>query len=218
MITVLLMVSCNGDVLPGKLDYIEDYSNVKASFIGDSITAGVNISHPYPEIVKALLGLKDAVNLGIGGSTVSNIPNKSFYPYVERIDSIDEDSDIVGIQIQLNDWTYHVPVGTPDDKTSTTFMGALNYLIKGIKQRCPEAYIFIIGPNNTQNGFMQTDYANAVKKIARFNEVDYLNLFEESASFDWRKHTSDGTHHMQEYITKVLGPRIANFIVNHYSP
>ncbi len=115
MFAALLLVSCDAERLPKKLSYAGDYSSVKVAFLGDSITYGIDVEYPYPEIVKALLGLQDAVNLGIPGSTVSNLFGKSFYPYVERYESIDADSDIVVIQIQGNDGSYGVPIGENSD-------------------------------------------------------------------------------------------------------
>lgn len=212
----LLLVSCDADRLPKKLRYAGDYSSVKVSFLGDSITHGIDVEHPYPELVKALLGLQDAVNLGIPGSTVSNLAGKSFYPYVERYEAIDEDSDIVVIQIQGNDGSYRVPIGEDSDVGTDTFKGALNFLIHAVQTRCPDAYIFLIGPNRVASEAVLAPYANAIADVAKQNGIDYLNLFDESASYDWRKDTSDGVHHTQRYLSEVLAPRIANYIIDHY--
>ena len=47
-----------------------DFSNMKMVCLGDSITEGVGGATPYPTFLKDILGAKEVINCGIGGSTI----------------------------------------------------------------------------------------------------------------------------------------------------
>lgn len=77
---------------------IIDFSDVKISIMGDSITTGVGLAeeeigkYAYPNVLKEILGCKEIVNFGIGGSSVSRA---GVYAMVDRWSAIPKDSDII---------------------------------------------------------------------------------------------------------------------------
>lgn len=87
-----------------------DFSDVKISIMGDSITAG-NILPPeeqgiydWPSQLKSILGCKEVVNLGKGGSTVSSCVDN--YPMCKRWPDIPADSDIIIVMGGSNDMLF----------------------------------------------------------------------------------------------------------------
>lgn len=87
-----------------------DFSNVKITVLGDSLTAGSNLDESereqnnWPAQLKDILGCKDVVNLGIGGSTVSCCVDH--YPMCNRWSGIDKDSDIIIVMGGSNDMLF----------------------------------------------------------------------------------------------------------------
>lgn len=87
-----------------------DFSDVKITVIGDSITAGSNLDESerengnWPAQLKEILGCKEVVNLGIGGSTVSRVVDH--YPMVDRWSDIEQDSDIIIVMGGSNDMLF----------------------------------------------------------------------------------------------------------------
>lgn len=84
-----------------------DFSTMKISILGDSITEG-NILPPeeqgiydWPSQLKKILGCSEVVNLGIGGSTVSCCVDN--YPMCLRWSDIPRDSDVVIVMGGSND-------------------------------------------------------------------------------------------------------------------
>lgn len=87
-----------------------DFSDVKISIIGDSITAGNTLPedeqgvYDWPSQLKEILGCKEVVNLGIGGSTVSSCIDH--FPMCERWFDIKPDSDIIIVMGGSNDMLF----------------------------------------------------------------------------------------------------------------
>jgi len=83
-----------------------DFSDVKISIMGDSITAGIGLEElevakcAYPSVLKEILGCEEIVNLGIGGSSVSRAGD---YAMADRWWQIPKDSDIIIIFGGSND-------------------------------------------------------------------------------------------------------------------
>ena len=199
-----------------------DYSKITYSALGDSITASDG-KKPYSTTVKEILGLKNGINNGIGGSTVSNRNNG----FVDRYDSISIYSDIISIQGGINDCRLDVELGTIDSFDETTFMGAYNSLIKKIKEKYPDAFIFLMSMPKTYNsktldmyaygnglGYNYLEYASAIYQIAEKWNLPVLDLYIDSFYEDTE--LTDGVHPSQTYITEILAPMISEFIEANY--
>lgn len=87
-----------------------DFSNVKITVLGDSLTAASNLDeserelYNWPKQLQDILGCKEIVNLGIGGSTVSKCVDH--YPMCQRWSEIEKDSDIIIIMGGSNDMLF----------------------------------------------------------------------------------------------------------------
>lgn len=129
-----------------------DFSQLTYSALGDSITeamdgtkGGALMSEPYCEVVGDILGLKSVSNFGISGSTVCTATGKDYakMPMCERYLTMGK-ADIISVMGGTNDWGRYSTLGNINDTTSNTFYGALNILAKGLKDNCPNSFIFFI--------------------------------------------------------------------------
>ena len=155
-----------------------DFSDVKITIMGDSLTTAANLSeeerakYAYPVILQQILGCKEVVNLGIGGSSVSRAGS---YAMVERWQDIPTDTDILIIFGGSNDclfenkWQFgHVEY----DKRmkEETFCGDLDELTSKIewvyRDHNEENYVkmLYINPPSTilNDGVYATDPGNMV--------------------------------------------------------
>ncbi len=167
------------------------WSGKKWIAYGDSITE----QNSYVQKVAKKLGLK-VTNKGIGGTTVSDITgdNTNAFCRDERINTFDEDADLVTIMGGTNDWN-KTTIGdlTYDNGFDTTkFMGALATTIVKIQKRCPNATIVVcslIGGRGTQSGVNENipladqhgqtslDFAKATKEVAEFMNVEFCDTW-----------------------------------------
>lgn len=157
-----------------------DFSDVKISILGDSITAATNLDeeqqalYNYPRLLSEILDC-EVVNLGIGGSVVSRCASN--YPMVERWSDIPDDSDIIIIFGGTNDclfenkWQFgHVEYDLRMNQE--TFCGDLDEMCSALqwkfKDNTPERYVkFIyINPMSTilNDGVYATDPGNMVEQ------------------------------------------------------
>lgn len=155
-----------------------DFSDVKITILGDSITMAANLSeeeqakYSYPVILQEILGCKEIVNLGIGGSAVSRAGH---YAMVDRFNEIEKDSDIIIVFGGSNDclfenkWDYGY-IEYDLRMNGGTFCGDLDELCGGIEyEYCTmnsENYcklLFVNPPSTILNdGVYATDPGNMV--------------------------------------------------------
>ena len=217
----LLLCSCSQEAiktpLPPRWDSIPDFESLKVVCLGDSITAGMYVDHGYPEALQSILGIGTMINLGFGGSTISDLNEKSFQPYVERYSQIPKDADIIIVQTQCND-AGRIPIGETDDTDTGTYMGAWNYLLSHVLSEYPTAYVFVIGPNRNANSAALDPYAKAIRTMTQKYGIDLLEMFVCNSNYVYSIDTVDGCHHTQKYIDETLAPWVARFILNNYKP
>ena len=118
-----------------------DFSDVKITIMGDSITTGVQLEEwelhaAYPNVLKEILGCAEVVNLGIGGSSVSSAGN---YAMIERWSEIPKDSDIIIIFGGSNDCLFETNqqfgnIEYEQRKVSETFCGDLDEMLSSIER------------------------------------------------------------------------------------
>ena len=129
-----------------------DFSAKKIVCLGDSITAAANLegqeNYPacsYPSVLQELLGAKEVVNLGIGGSTIGRYWSD---PFVERYLQIPQDTDIIIVMGGTNDGfcLSEKEFGTLAERKQRTFCGDLDELMRGLKDNYPEAEVYFATP------------------------------------------------------------------------
>ncbi len=129
-----------------------DFSQMKIACLGDSITAAANLEgeegyeqYAYPARLQELLGAKEVVNLGIGGSSIGRYWADAF---VDRYQEIPEDTDIIIIMGGTNDGfcVSEAEFGNLEERAYRTFCGDLNELFAGVKKNYPKAQVFVATP------------------------------------------------------------------------
>lgn len=180
-----------------------DFSDVKITVIGDSISAGNTLpedemeQYNWPAQLKAILGCKEIVNLSIGGSNISTCADN--YPMVKRWNKIEPDSDIIIVMGGSNDMLFETremfgELDANNRMQKDTFCGDLDRMLSGIKwtyvdhneeNYCklicinPMATILNDGVYNVdpENMLKQEEFANAINVIASQYEYGVIDLY-----------------------------------------
>ncbi|MGN1061599.1 MAG: SGNH/GDSL hydrolase family protein [Candidatus Scatosoma sp.] len=188
------------------------------NFLGDSITYGYGTSGNdkiYLNLLKEDLALKEANNYGIGGTRYGNYIGKDIYakvpearPFGERYKTMKDGADAVVVFGGTNDYgTGNIPWGERNDCSMDTFLGSVNYLLKGLKEKYPSAVLLILTPvhriketvtANAVTGKYLPDYAREICCAAkRFGAVTVDLFFAEDVpsqeEFN-RRYLFDGLH------------------------
>lgn len=180
-----------------------DFSDVKISILGDSITAATNLSeedreeYSYPSVLQDILGCKEVINLGIGGSTVSSCVNND--PMVERWHDIPKDSDVIIVFGGSNDclfeniWEFgHIDYDLRMNED--TFCGDLDRMCSAMKYTYIEhnpgqqVKMFYINPpstvlndavynSNPERKVHQKDFAEAINAIVTSYDFDVIDMY-----------------------------------------
>lgn len=200
------------------------YSELYYSALGDSITEGslsedgtMTLGYSYPEVVHKLMGFKKTYNLGLCGSTMG-VGSRPMY---ERYKNIPLNSNIISIAGGNNDSnTYLKEIGTIDDNTAETFYGALNIIVKGVLNRYPKAFVFLItrGPWDditTDIGTKYSDYVNATKNIGEKYNLPVLDIFNNEELYADVK-SNNNSHPSTKAMEEIFGPLVAQFIKDNY--
>jgi len=180
-----------------------DFSGVKISIMGDSLTAASNLNeeerekYNYPQILSEILGC-EVVNLGIGGSSVSSCATTD--PMVNRWDEISKDSDIIIVFGGTNDCLFETRAqfGNLDydyRMNPDTFCGDLDSMLSAMRTTYHEntddhyiRLIYINPPSTILNDGVvavdperfvnQSEFAAAINEIAPnygFDVIDFYN-------------------------------------------
>lgn len=187
--------------------------------IGDSITKGTytaehqsspnTVANPaFSGVLQELLGCDQLFNHGENGTCISS--NTHVFPHramVLRYTEM-EDADVVVLAAGTNDFRCGVPLGNPSDTGEDTFWGAVDMILRGLKEKYPKAEIYVVAPihchdeDNNPLGLSQDAYRDVLfKKAAEYNipaidgyEVP-LNLKDDAQR---KLYGKDGVHPNQE--------------------
>lgn len=230
----------NPDDKPTDNNLSVDYSNIVYSALGDSITFGQDgisntpMEETFVDVVGDTLGFKKTYNLGIGWSTVARLDSCTCHdnfstghnPMCDRYKNISTLSDIISIWGGVNDMS-RTPLGDIDSYDVATFYGAYNTLIKGVKDRYPSAWVFLITPTTSRNwhsgeltndfGLTNMDYVNAVIALGEKWDLPVLEMHDnEAIKNELASSVSDGVHPSKELVDAVIAPMIVQFIKDNY--
>lgn len=220
-----------------------DFSNVKITVLGDSLTAGSNLDdsereqYNWPSQLKEILGCKEVVNLGIGGSTVSCCIDH--YPMCRRWSEIDNDSDIIIVMGGSNDMLFENKwqfgeIEYEKRMTAGTFCGDLDDMLGRMKwtyrDHNDEHYckmIYINPPStilndavyalDTGNMVHQRTFAEAINTIAPAYDFEVIDMYNNNLlnSHDPdinAQYVYDGIHCNKEGY-KILAEHVASQII-----
>ncbi|MBL6538713.1 SGNH/GDSL hydrolase family protein [Streptococcus suis] len=176
----------------------------KIACLGDSITEGVNAGgwqwHRYIDQWCKNNGIESTVvNLGIGGTSVctSSYVTDQLQPFVNRLDTIPSDADVVVIFGGTNDWGNNATLGTISDTGISTFYGAYKHILEWLAINRPNAKVMTMTPlkryyrgggsvwvnaQTTPNnkGNLLQDYVRAVKEVSDLYAVPCVDLHNDS--------------------------------------
>lgn len=183
------------------------------NFLGDSITQGVGTTAPekvYHQLIKEKYNLKYAINYGVSGTRIARqlVPAKDSTSkdlYFElRAEIMERNADAVVVFGGTNDFGHgDAPFGTLESEDVYTFCGAVNSLIKKLKQDFVNSKIIFMTPLHTTeeeqpsspDSKILKDYADAIRKICKINNIDVIDLFEINPLDAWNEElVPDGLH------------------------
>ena len=170
-----------------------DFSDIKITCLGDSITQAVNLDNldnyqelAYPHILQETLDARKVYNLGIGGSSIGRYWADAF---VDRYQKIPEDSDIILVMGGTNDefCASLVEFGNPAERKRRTFWGDLDELMDGLKTDYPNAEVIFMTPlpNSLQDYLKiqhpylipQDKFADVIKELADQHGMEVIDLY-----------------------------------------
>ena len=214
-----------------------DFSQMEIACLGDSITAATNLEreedyeqYSYPSVLKELLGAKQVMNLGIGGSSIGRY---WFEPFVDRYMQIPQDTDIIIVMGGTNDGfsASAEECGNLDERLPGTYCGDVDELMKGLKENYPSAVIFFATPlPNAMHDYLMSErdyllpqeyYVDVIRTIAAEYDIKVIDLYNsnilDSSDSNVAAHfMPDGVHGNKEGY-QVLAEHFAAEIVKYYN-
>lgn len=170
-----------------------DFSGMKIACLGDSITEAANLTDEegyeqmtYPYQLSQLLGAREVVNLGIGGSSIGRYWDQAF---VDRYQEIPQDTDLIIIMGGTNDGfcASEEELGSLEDREARTFAGDLDELLRGLKENYPDAEIVLVSPlSNVLHDMLrkerehllpQSAFVAIMKELAAEYDVHFIDLY-----------------------------------------
>lgn len=172
----------------------------KIYFLGDSITEGVGASdteHCYVSVFGKLSGAV-VKNYGISATRIAcqteNLTTKEpDLSFVNRVDSMDSDADVVLVFGGTNDFGHgDAKLGTFESRDPYTFYGAMHVLCEKLIHRFPNADILFMTPLHRcsenealkENGLPEetnlAGYVSIIREVAEFYGLPVLDLFSTS--------------------------------------
>lgn len=196
-----------------------NWSGYKMNVIGDSIVQGGYGNFITP--TKNILNLSEARNYGVGGCLMASSEQDDQYPpVVLRYNNMDLDAQIIVVHAGTNDYSHQIPLGAPNTTDITTFNGALNVIMTGLRGMYPTALIIFDSILHRYNDealpIKCNEYRNAIKDRCEANHMVFYDCFRYSG-FDFVQGyydhilTPDGLH-LNQTGANILGRKLAGFI------
>lgn len=158
---------------------------------GDNGTGAGGPSISWTSHLGALLDGATVENFGVKGSRLAIKADRDD-SFVERLDGIDAGADVYVLFGGVNDFSRNVPLGQMGSTDTREFYGALDYLVRGIAERSPEARLVVMTPCKTSGivakdipgsfeenhlGLTQEPYVAAVREVADRYSVPVIDLY-----------------------------------------
>lgn len=229
-----------------KTNYItyNKLKNINWCPVGDSLTDSKTLESTdgklnYVDYVVNVLGM-NVTNMGVAGTGF--VTNNSGYgtTFVERIDSIPENTHLVTVFGSFNDYdNIDEHLGSFGDTTNDTIYGSMYLFFTNLFKKFPLIHVGCITP--TPWGYLhgtsinsidiKSDlYVEALCKTAQYFNVPILDLYHESGLRPWdktfadeyfRDDSGDGiantVHPLQEAHKKFIAPLVIDFIKKIYN-
>ena len=195
------------------------WSNANANFLGDSIVEGK--AGNFVNVVSRYLSLGTVRNYGIGGSRMASSDRDSEYtPVCKLYSTISTDADIIYVAAGTNDYSGQIPLGESDSTDITTFNGALNVTMQGLRSMFPTKLIIFANilsrytDSNDTKVIKCDEYRKCIEERCYENHIVFYDSYKYSG-FDFsggaNELTADGLHPNQ-IGAEILGRKISGFM------
>lgn len=213
-------------------------------FLGDSITEGVGVydieNRRYDNQIHRRFGLAAHYNYGIGGTRLAHQSVPSDKPrydlcFCGRAYNLNRSADLIVVYGGVNDYIHgDAYFGSMEDKTPSTFCGAVYFLMNLLKTEYPNAKLAFVTPAHMHfNGVSDSlvcprpikkpdakplqAYVDVIKARGEEFDIPVLDLFEKlpidpNNEADRAKYTVDGLHFNddgQDILAKTIGDFLA---------
>lgn len=191
-------------------------------FLGDSITEGHSVedipNNRFDNVLKRLCGLKAVYNYGVGGTRIAHQFQPSETPrwdlnFCARARDMEKSADIIVVYGGVNDYFHgDAPFGQMGDTTRGTFCGAVDSLIRLLKETYPQAQLVFLTPAHCKGdanpststfkhilGLPLKEYVDVITKTAESYGIPVLNMFEKlgidpNDPEECARYTAEGLH------------------------
>lgn len=184
-------------------------ADMKANFLGDSITQGAGTSKAYLYYLADKLNVShdNFRNYGISGTELAR-DNQYGESFIKRAANMNNDADIVFCLGGTNDFAEnagYVDLGSTDDLyLAPSFCGGFNRLCRVLLEKYPDKQIIILTPvkrqytGTTSGGFTLEQFVNAEIEIANRYGIPVIDMYHpEELNFEtlgWDEYAPDGLH------------------------
>lgn len=170
----------------------------KVAFLGDSITEGAGVAkwkNCYHQRIGEKAGLAAVYVDAIGGTRIAHQSHASEYPRHDlalcgRMYNLPKDADLVIVFGGTNDYGHgDAPLGTPEDTTCDTFCGALDHMMRYLKDTYKK--VVFMAPARRDwcdhpsghaykrgNAHVLSVYVDAIVACGKKYDIPVLNLFD----------------------------------------
>lgn len=199
-----------------KIDGNGIFKGKTASFYGDSLTErNYHYTKGYHSWIEDILELTSYNNYGVSGYTVADVYN--------RINSINDTSDVIFIMCGVNDVIKKIPLGAIGDKTASTTYGSFDLLCSLVKSKYPTTLVIFITPHQTalegRDGITSYEVARAMREVCEkyaipvYDNYTYCGLYPTNLSY-W---TADGDCHWNDKAHEMVGKNLAHYVMEHFN-
>ena len=190
-----------------------------ANFLGDSIVEGK--AGNFVNVVSNYLSLGTVRNYGIGGSRMASSDRDSeLTPVCKLYSTVNTDADIIYVAAGTNDYSGQIPLGESNSTDITTFNGALNITMQGLRSMFPTKLIIFANilsrytDGNDTRIIKCNEYRKCIEERCYANHIIFYDSYKYSG-FDFsggaNELTADGLHPNQ-IGAGILGRKISGFI------
>ena len=188
----------------------------RITFLGDSITEGWGTTCAearYDNVLARRAELHSTYTDGIGGTRIAHQRGASADPrqdlyFCARAAAYDMTGDVIVVFGGTNDYGHgNAPFGADGNRTPDTFCGAVDCLMRTLKNRYPQAQIVFMTPMRRQGGETPSavtgrtlgEYAAAIVRAGARHGVAVLDLYntlqiDPDREEDRLRYTTDGLH------------------------
>lgn len=192
--TIITGASLQGVMNSMKLNNVYPWKDATINVLGDSITQGFGATIPYHSYFNELMGAGQVRNYGVSSTRIAKQSDDNNQSLSARFSSMNNSADLIVVFGGTNDFGHGTAtLGTPTDRTPTTFYGAVHTLMSGLIEKYQGKYIVFITPlprnasgtesKTNKQGYTLKEYVNIIIEVAEFYSIPVLDLYRNSGIY-----------------------------------